>query len=127
MMQTSIMAAVFILYVTATTCFEVNAQTPWDMHNMKIYCNAYLENRTISVEGCRKENVLVMSCLGLCRSYAVVLPSHPYFASKCQCCKHTGVVTRFLTLKDCNPGMERTVRVESAVGCSCQTTKCEVG
>ena len=89
---------------------------------MKIYCSAYLENMIISVQGCREENVLLMSCFGLCRSYTVVLSHPPYFVSKDQSCRPTGAVTRFVTMKDCDSRRERTVKVKSEVGCSCQTT-----
>ena len=121
-MQILILINIFITWIIVTPLHSANAQSPWQMYEMKIYCNLHLEKRTISMPGCKKQDVIVPSCLGLCRSYNKVLPHYPYFETRHQCCKSIGVFIRFVTLKDCNPGINRVIEVEAAAACSCQTT-----
>ena len=121
-MQSIITVNTFIFCIMLTALSTVDAENPWQMNSMKIYCNAHMENRTISMEGCGKEYALAISCMGLCRSYSVVLPNPPYFESKYECCKPIRTVTKFYRIKDCNSGIEKTVKMESAAGCSCQKT-----
>ena len=96
--------------------------SPWD--GMKIYCKAENYRITLQRPGCDPEKVQVSACLGLCASYVQLTGTYPYMINHCKCCKATQTAKKTFTFSRCNQGVDKSIQVDSATECTCQSTSC---
>ena len=91
---------------------------------MDIYCNIEDYNVRIDRKGCDSESFEVKACLGVCRSYELPLQHSPYFRTACQLCRTKEIERKMFYLMNCEREEDKVVFIDSALSCSCRTSKC---
>ena len=115
----------WILFTLLALLFGIEfvmSGNPWE--GMKIYCKVEQYNLLAEKPGCTPQRFRVAACLGLCTSYVQLTANLPYMITHCKCCRAKTTVKKSFTFSTCNPGVDRTIEIDSATECACQRTNC---